>query len=179
MNLTNLQNLISPPLHPQEIGDAKRWVKIEDALGTPLPYDYKALITAYGSGGFNDFFFVLNPFSSDENYNFFQQKKRVLNLYQSTHERYPEKAPYPIYPEVGGVLPCAITKNGDEFYWCVKGEPNRWPIVVFPARRFIHEEYELALTELLSCFLLGQIRSRIIPLPEKFDSGPEPQFRAI
>lgn len=38
-------------------------------LGMILPLDYKKFINKYGTGSINDFIWILNPFSENENLN--------------------------------------------------------------------------------------------------------------
>lgn len=41
------------------------WSKIETKLGTSLPEDYKNFIKTYGTGGIDNFIWILTPFCLD------------------------------------------------------------------------------------------------------------------
>ncbi len=54
----DLINLAPPPEWRINAGSPSEWDKVERALGTLLPDDYKLIINIYGSGHFNDLFFL-------------------------------------------------------------------------------------------------------------------------
>jgi hypothetical protein len=49
MSITELMQLVPPPIKPFEAGTLAQWHKIEDQLGTKFPRDYRDFIFAYGS----------------------------------------------------------------------------------------------------------------------------------
>ena len=48
-----------------DAGSPDRWEEAERTLGTALPDDYKLITNIYGSGHFNDLFYLFNPFDSN------------------------------------------------------------------------------------------------------------------
>jgi hypothetical protein len=71
--LEHLIRLVSPPSSPADTGQPDQWDDVERALGMPLPSDYKQFINAFGTGEFNDLFWIYNPFSSIEPMNLLWQ----------------------------------------------------------------------------------------------------------
>jgi hypothetical protein len=89
----------------------------------------------------------------------------------------PIAAPYPAYPETGGVLPWAQTDNGDVVYWLTEGSSDSWPIVLIEARHGSHEEYTLSTTEFLARLLAGTLNSKI--LPARLGENGTPRFAPL
>lgn len=42
----------------------------------------------------------------------------------------PERMPYPLFLEPGGLLSRGVTDNNDFFFWRTSGESDRWRVVV-------------------------------------------------
>jgi hypothetical protein len=163
MSLIELREVVEPPLAPLERGTPEEWIAAERSLGTSLPDDYKALIDAYGTGSFNDFIYVLNPFAANENLNMVQRRKPLLDAYRTMKRSTPEQLPDPAYPEPGGLLPWAVTDNGNVFYWHTAGDPSAWQLVIFDGDHVEHERYELSTTTFLAQLLSGEIQSELLP----------------
>jgi hypothetical protein len=62
-SITALTSLVTPPTQPSDVGQLAQWPQVEAELGIALPSDYKAFLATYGSGSFNDFMIIFNPFS--------------------------------------------------------------------------------------------------------------------
>ena len=61
--LERLRQLLPPPANPVEPGRPDGWAKVEAALGTGLPGDFKGFTELYGSGTVDDFLYLFNPFA--------------------------------------------------------------------------------------------------------------------
>jgi hypothetical protein len=61
--IEDLLAVVPPPARPIDPGDPGAWPKVEQALGTKLPSDYRDYGTRYGSGVLGHDLFVYNPFS--------------------------------------------------------------------------------------------------------------------
>jgi hypothetical protein len=70
--------------------------------------------------------------------------------------------PYPLFPEAGGLLPVAITDNGDTIHWLTNGPPDEWTIVVQDSRAPECEAYDMAFTDFLARWIAGLISSDIL-----------------
>lgn len=130
MSITNLVDLVPPPPQPRELGAANEWSKVEAQLGTSLPADYKDLIATYGTGQFNEYLTVFNPFAANEHRNLLALKEKILSAYRTSQNMFPDEYPLPTFPTAGGLLPWARSDNGDTFYWITGEEPDTWPVYV-------------------------------------------------
>lgn len=75
---TQLGRIISPPEVPLEVPSGSEWDAYEARLGTPLPGDYRNLISKYGTGGFDEFFWIFNPKSRNSYFNLLDQADQIL-----------------------------------------------------------------------------------------------------
>ena len=168
-----------PPECRVNAGSSDLWLEVERALGTALPSDYKMLINVYGTGCFNDLFYVFNPFSGVDGMNLMWQAGvsdslvldeelgrvyslgSVLENYQNFKIEYPELCPFPPYPEPGGLLPLGGDTNGGSMFWRTVGQPDDWPLILMPHGLEPIERYVMSLVGFLVQWLSGE-------LPESF-----------
>lgn len=88
-----------------------------------------------------------------------------------------EQVPYPIFPERGGVVPWAITDNGDLCFWLTDApDADRWIVVVNESRGRTWEEYRGSATEFLADVISA--RQRISIFPDNFPSR-RPSFSIL
>ena len=174
-SLEDLVHLIAPPSSPVDAGKPDQWQDVERALGTALPTDYKQFVNAYGSGEFNDLFWIYNPFSGVECMNLLweagvpdslendEELGRVYRLdswldhYYGLRCEYPEKCPLPPFPEPGGLLPLGGDSNGGSVCWLTVGGPDAWPIIRIPHGLFPVERHEMPLVRFLVLWLSGEL----------------------
>ena len=148
---------------------------MERALGTALPSDYKQFINVYGTGEFNDLFFIFNPFSGVEPMNLLWQAGvpeslmqdeelgRVYRLgsflehYRQFLRENPDACPLPPYPEPGGLLPLGGDSNGGSVLWPTVGPSDEWPLVLLPHGLQPIEKHEMTLVEFLFRWLSGEL----------------------
>jgi len=102
--------------------------------------------------------------SKNLNLNLHNQISAQLNAITTLEKEFNESCPYPIYPELGGLLPWGITDNGDVMFWIANGEPDSWKIVVHESRGTMYEMFETTLTNFLIDLSLERIVSKIIPI---------------
>src|SRR5262245_20096564 len=114
--LQRLVTMVPPPKEPYEAGDAEGFARVESDLGLKLPGDYKNFIHTYGTGQWQEFWYVLNPFSANEYGNLVTQSQNrrptkwsALDAERTIRDGQGHRYPHPIYPEPGGILPWAIT----------------------------------------------------------------------
>ena len=62
-----------PPANPVESPRADDWQLVEARMLVELPSDYKEFIATYGTGAVDNFLWVLNPFSHNDNLNLIKQ----------------------------------------------------------------------------------------------------------
>lgn len=166
--MNKLIKVLPPPKIPQNSRDKEQWRNVFNILGTELPSDYMKFIDTYGSGGIDNFLWVLSPFVENENINLIQIGKVIRDAYQVSKNSFPEYFTHNVYPSVGGLLPWALTDNGDELYWLTEGKPNEWKIVVYETRSSEYHIYSLSIVE----FLYQTITKELVceAFPEDFPS---------
>jgi hypothetical protein len=89
-------------------------------------------------------------------------------------QSYGEVVPYKIFPAKGGLLPFAMTDNGDVLYWIVVGDPDEWRVVVNESRSSEWQEFNLPFDAFMSGLLSGSVVCRFFPsaisrVPVTFD----------
>jgi SMI1-KNR4 cell-wall len=173
--LEDLMRLVTPPIRPVDAGQPNRWDEVEQALGTALPSDYKQFISAYGTGEFNDLFFIFNPFSrtlamnllwqagvpeslvEDEELGRAYRLGSFLNHYHGCRCEYPDDCPLAPFPEPGGLLPLGGDSNGGSVLWLMVGPCDEWPVVRLPHALYPIEKHEMTLAEFLFRWLSGEL----------------------
>jgi hypothetical protein len=172
----DLIRLAPPPEHPVDAGSPDRWDGVERVLGTALPGDYKRFINVYGTGDFNDLFYVYNPFSGVDRRNLLWQAGvpgslekdeelgRVYPLDSDSEYFHLMRASWPdldlpeLYPEPGGLLPLGGDKNGGFAFWAAEGAPDEWPLVLYPHALHPAERHPMPLVEFLIRWLSGELK---------------------
>lgn len=140
-----------------------RWPAVEAELGLGLPGDYKVLVERFGASSWRDFLHVLSPL--DE-----RSRRRVATILEAdrvSRGEFPQHYPLPLYPEPGGLLPWAVSDNGDTLYFVTAGSPDGWPTLIKGPRA---PEFEVSFappTALIQGFATGRLRSLILPGPDQ------------
>jgi hypothetical protein len=156
--MKQLREMVPPPAEIFEVGDRDSFAKVEAELGLMLPEDYKQVVQTYGSGQWQGFWYILNPFTQNEFLNFVCQSKMLRPKNWSTLDSERERRestkgiypyPNPIYPEPGGIIPWALTDNGGRFFWLTKTRPEDWPTIYYPDRSPDFIKYPVSCAELL------------------------------
>jgi SMI1-KNR4 cell-wall len=181
--LLRLVAMVPPPDSPFEAGVAADFRRVEAELGLELPDDYKQLVQKYGSGQWQQFWYVLNPFSANEYTNLLVQcqnrrpkKWSMLDAERGVCEAEGGRYPHPIYPEAGGILPWAATDNGGRFFWLTAGKPNTWSTVYYSDRSPDFQVFEVSCTELLLGAVSGTVPIFKGPFDEDFEYGQADAF---
>jgi hypothetical protein len=92
-----------------------------------LPEDYKQYIENFDTGGVDGFIWIFSPLREAPNVNLLQQiPKKLDGLRALKHET----IPFPLFPQIGGLLPFGATDNANILYWLVRGNPEDWSIVI-------------------------------------------------
>jgi hypothetical protein len=159
-----LVQMVPPPVIPFEPGVTADFTRVEEELRLKLPDDYKRLILTYGSGQWQQFWFLLNPFTANEYLNLLTQSQNcrpkkwsILDAERETCKAEAEAYPHPIYPEAGGILPWAITDNAGRFFWLTSGLPKDWPTIYYPDRSPDFEVYRMPCAELVYGAVSGDL----------------------
>ncbi|WP_340618729.1 SMI1/KNR4 family protein [Xenorhabdus entomophaga] len=133
MSMKNLNSILPLPEHPHENGQDENWPLIDGQHS--FPKDYIDFITRYGTGRIADFITIFNPFSEDDDLNFFRQKEWIIEDFQSLVDSDPDYYPFILYPDTNGLLPIGVTDNGDYIFWIVSSDnSDLWNVAVIAAR---------------------------------------------
>ncbi|WP_394428015.1 Lsr2 family DNA-binding protein [Streptomyces sp. SGAir0957] len=150
--LDRLKELCPPPRPKQQPVD---WARVEAALGTPLPGDYKHLTATYDPGCFIGFLWVHDPRHTSVHVNLVGPAVDRLREQMRTDQK---RGICPAPVDAALLLPCGSTDNGEQLFWVTgPGEtPDAWTIVVNEARgpRWFH--FAGNLTEFLVSVLGGE-----------------------
>lgn len=172
MALSELLAVLAPPSHPRETGGTP-WPEVERRLSTALPTDYKRFIETYGTGRIADFLVILNPFTANRHIDLIDHALHDPEGMSLLKDEHPGHDRFDRFPVPGGILPFAITDNGDTFYWKTSPSPDRWPVLVYESRGPDHDMFDGPMTTALAALLSGAVRSRIFP---SGFPGPAPSF---
>lgn len=144
-----------------------RWPTVEAELGLGLPGSYKVLVEQFGASSWLDFLHVLSPFDERR----WRRVRATLDADRTLRQEFPHYYPLPLYPEPGGLLPWAVTDNGDTFYFITTGPPDGWPTLI---KGLLAPEFEVSFVPPASLILAvatERLRSSILPRLEQ-DAQP-------
>jgi hypothetical protein len=148
---------VPPPGKPVDVGSLEDWRAAERELGLALPSDYRDFIFTYGTGLFARFFRLYNPFATGA-MGLLPSVQETCEWRRRTKRDFPERVPYPIYPESPGILPWGNDENGHDYYWFTQGAPDQWTVLSDNVRGSGFAEHRCSLTEYLTGILLGRIK---------------------
>ena len=87
---------------------------------------------------------------------------------RSFRERYPDRSPYALYPEQGGLLEWAGTDNGDRLCWLTEGSPEDWTVVAWNPRGWYYDAHPIGAVAFLHGWLSGGISTSVFPDAAEF-----------
>ena len=102
----------------------ERWAAVEASLGLRLPASYKLMVDRFGALSWRDFLHVLSPFDARSWRSLRVRGREILDADRVSRASFPSNFPLPLYPEPGGLLPWAVTDNGDTLYFVTRGPPD-------------------------------------------------------
>lgn len=150
--LAALCELVPPPPAPY-LGEGS-WDGLFERLGTRLPTEFVDLMERYGYGNFADWLRFPAPLRSDHR-GLAEQVEESLSIYRDLRDEFPDSQPLAVWPESGGFLPFADTHGGDEIGWLTLGEPDEWPVIVYPRHNDQGPPLAGRLTDLILEWLRG------------------------
>jgi hypothetical protein len=176
MSLVTLEKIMKRPIVAQDALSPDRWKVVEEQLGTGLPEDYKRFLEAFGIGTINGFLVVLAPLSSNQHVDLLKRCRSELEAYETSKREFPQYYCDDVYPTPGGILPFAVTDNGEVLYWRTVGSPEQWTVTVYESRGPKKFDFDGGMTEFLVAILTGEIECDV--LPRGFSKSP-PVFKPI
>ncbi|MFE3163347.1 SMI1/KNR4 family protein [Streptomyces sp. NPDC059224] len=131
MELSRFRELLG---EPSVNGDVERdWWALEGRAGIELPDDYKAFVSAYGSGCLNDQFYLFHPrgVAGDDGLRLESLWEQAGYAYAELSRNAPDMYPYAVYPAADGCLPIARSSSGNHIFLSPSnGEGNGWSVVI-------------------------------------------------
>lgn len=139
------------------------WTRVSAELSVELPADYVELIEVYGSGQFDEYLYLLEPFCFNPYYDLvreYRDRRDALRML------FGEGGPRPAEltdPE-NQVIPWASTDNGEYLYWLVRPgvDPNDWTVLVNEGRGWEWEHFDMGYAQFLRASLVGEVHSEIL-----------------
>lgn len=157
-----LAELLPPPGIPLEVPSEDDWTRVESRLGS-LPSDYRRFLSVYGTGLIDEFVWIFNPSTVNENVNLEQQSKTILEGLADSARQFPDVFTMPRYPEPCGFLPFGSTDNGDNLFWITKGNPDDWTVAVMGPRSPDHVSHEGGMVDFLCSILSKEVQCKVFP----------------
>ncbi|MFD0883686.1 hypothetical protein ACFQ08_03820 [Streptosporangium algeriense] len=151
--MKRLLALVPPPVGP--LFALGSWEELFTEPGTKLPSDYMAFIDAYGQSDFSDWLAVGNPRRDGHGFSKAAETREMGDQYRPFRSRWPEDNPFAAWPEPGGFLSWG-EHHGDHLGWLTVGEPDRWPVALWP-RHHSHRAVDMTVTEFLSGWFSGEL----------------------
>lgn len=173
--LEQIRSILHVPSDPTEVPPSCGWDALEGRMGTALPQDYKLFIHEFGSGRIDRFLWIFNPFSANPYLNL-EHALKTQTAALSELRTYGEEIPFACFPESEGILPFAITDNGDVLYWITAGSPCHWTVIVNEARGPEWQHFKMPFSEFLAGLLIKRISCEVFP--DDFPSE-SPKFQAV
>jgi hypothetical protein len=167
MALAVVTGLVPPPARPSGVGTLEQWRAAERELDLVFPTDYREFVFAYGTGTFATEYSVYSPFWGAE---YFDHVRYLCQIEREFRVEFPNRVPYPVWPEPGGVFPWGSDQNGNYYLWLTDGPPDLWQVVTNEPRGHGYREHDCTMTEYLAGVMLGRIRPLIgdFPTPDCF-----------
>jgi hypothetical protein len=154
------------------------WETVERGLGLTLPADYKEVAERFPDGRFQGFITPIRPGDvAEKETDFLGYYARRLADMRRWRADEPERFPYPLYPEPGGLLPWATTHRADLIFW----QSDTWSIVASDSEFEVWEEIPGTVCDFLTDVVSGRYDARrygidLAARGPSFDepSAPEP-----
>ncbi|MCW7761187.1 SMI1/KNR4 family protein [Photorhabdus luminescens] len=166
MSIFNLKTILPPPVSPNEAGQKEKWPLIDN--NHHFPSDFIDFINCYGTGRIANFINIFNPFSENDDLNFFNQKDLIIEDFNYLIEDDKDYYRFSLYPNKERLLPIGVTDNGDYIFWFISPTDNSdsWKIAII-ASRSPEVEYR---QEDLTSFLEGVLSKKIkcMSFPDNF-----------
>lgn len=139
------------------------WAEVERELGTPLPGDYKELLTRFPSGGFRGVITASNPSQSAEACaNVKRSNAELLEIFGDEDLDYLEGVPYRLFPEPGGLYPWGSNGAGGSFWWITdSADPDQWRVAYNDRDRW-HDEHPGPMTLVIRDLLVSTGKDNIL-----------------
>ena len=154
-SLKLLLDAIPPPSQPRYLDGP-----LLDPSLPALPEDHAALIRAYGSGEFlyGDLGCVIEVFNPRDPWHrkSLREGHDILRDYRKSEGN--KYMPYPVFPEIPGVLICGWNDSRDYWFWHVSDpDANRWPTIFYGDMQ-VAFQFVMPMVVFMQKLFFGEIR---------------------
>ena len=185
MNWTaELAAVMPPPALEQRhpVPQPAEWTAVEEALGRAIPADYTAFMAEWGPGGIGDFIRLFAPNGAFPAVRMPDATLGPVRSYETLKAHHPQTFTMPVFPQDGGLMPFAVTDNGDYLGWIVgPGGPETWPVGIWGEDEGVAEVFPMSFGPFIVELVKGELRPQAFPedlwdnLPLRFE--PRAQSR--
>ncbi|MET9262033.1 SMI1/KNR4 family protein [Amycolatopsis sp. NPDC004079] len=134
----------------EEFTPEKEWSDVERELGTPLPADYKELLTRFPGGVFRRIAIYSPVVTAQAWIEYKRCLDELLNILGDEDLEYLTDVDYGLFPEPGGLLPWGTDGQGGTFCWITTStDPDAWKIAYHSQGADEWREYPGPTTRLL------------------------------
>ena len=153
--------VLSPPSFGSDVRPQKNWSRIEHALGTPLPDDYKALVDEYGPVGVDNYLWTLVPDA--------QLPEGDIVALAGHNRQFVAMRPiaasngFGPFPGPHGLLGWAVTEGGSLVAWDTGSDVNDWQVVLLDRDGIDLERFMGGAVDFLIAVLTGRRFDSIFP----------------
>lgn len=138
------------------------WPALEAELGVALPADYKLLCELYPSFVIGNFLSVGSPEPGGET-GWVQGTREELETIAEWCEEADLAVPLHPFPTPGGLLPWAVSPQGDFFLWSTNPtDPQEWTVTV-ASRSSVWWHYTGGAVQFLADFVAGALEPWALP----------------
>lgn len=134
------------------------WDVVEEAWGLEFPSDYKKVIAHYGDVLLEGYLEVIAPTTSTPDT--CDEPAAPLGgmgfITADTRDTWTDTEPTGIDAEPGELVTWGAASSADLFCWLTRGEPDKWPVVVFSHGDDTWAQYDFGMTEFLHRVLDAQ-----------------------
>lgn len=138
------------------------WEALHRSLGLAVPDDFKELTRRFPRGLFQGSISLLVPEDRGDGIELIGGLELVLEDMRRWRLDEPERFPYPLYPEEGGLVPWASGARGETFFWLPDdADPDRWEVVACEFFEMLWERFPVSATQFIHDFVTGSLNSTI------------------
>lgn len=126
----------------------------------------------YGAGCWGDWLRFHTPLAADAG--FLRHAKQDADACRGVSRGWRAAAPFPVWPEPGGLLTFATSLDNDKPGWLTRGpDPDAWPLVVRPRQAPQGPVLPYGLVDTLLAWLRGRFETEGLPGLDRDDDPVE------
>lgn len=147
------------------VGRSYDWAMVEMTLSTAIPEDYRTFIATWGPGTLGGFVHLFAPHVLNKTVRLPSGAQTFNESYATLKSGHPDRFPLPISPNTGGLLPFAITDNGDYLGWIVDtaAPAEDWPVAVLAHGEGTPQHFDEGFGPFMASFVAGDFRPKAFP----------------